>query len=81
MFEPSGSNESPEAMVCAACRCHRNYHRKVTVDLPPQPHEMTRSPPRPQPAPEAGPSVLKSFANYSLQISDYCNYKLYQVKS
>ncbi|GFQ01614.1 zinc-finger homeodomain protein 3 [Phtheirospermum japonicum] len=57
MFEPSGPNESPEAMVCAACRCHRNYHRRVMVDLPPQPHEMTRSPPQPQPAPEAGPSV------------------------
>ncbi|GFQ04612.1 zinc-finger homeodomain protein 2 [Phtheirospermum japonicum] len=47
MFEPSGPNESPEAMVCAACRCHRNFHRRVLVDLPPRPHEMTPSPPRP----------------------------------
>ncbi|KAI3472338.1 hypothetical protein Pfo_030912 [Paulownia fortunei] len=33
-FEASGPNGTPQAMVCAACCCHRNFHRRVEVDLP-----------------------------------------------
>ncbi|GFQ01616.1 hypothetical protein PHJA_002305500 [Phtheirospermum japonicum] len=45
MFEPSGPNESPEAMVCTACRCHRNFHRRVVVDLPPSAPQNDSLPP------------------------------------
>lgn len=27
-FMPSGEEGTPEAMKCAACNCHRNFHRK-----------------------------------------------------
>ncbi|KAK4438334.1 Zinc-finger homeodomain protein 10 [Sesamum alatum] len=30
LFEASG----PNGMVCAACRCHRNFHRRLEVDIP-----------------------------------------------
>ncbi|GFQ04607.1 zinc-finger homeodomain protein 6 [Phtheirospermum japonicum] len=38
LFEPSG----PTRMVCAACGCHRNFHRRVVVNLPP-PSDDTRA--------------------------------------
>ncbi|GER42900.1 homeobox protein 26 [Striga asiatica] len=34
LFEPNGPNATPQAHFCAACRCHRNFHRRVEVDLP-----------------------------------------------
>ncbi|PIN09829.1 hypothetical protein CDL12_17583 [Handroanthus impetiginosus] len=34
LFEASGPNGTPEAMVCAACQCHRNFHKTVVVELP-----------------------------------------------
>ncbi|XP_022740152.1 zinc-finger homeodomain protein 6-like [Durio zibethinus] len=27
-FMPSGEEDTPEALKCAACECHRNFHRK-----------------------------------------------------
>nr|GMC86410.1 zinc-finger homeodomain protein 6-like [Ipomoea batatas] len=27
-FMPSGEKGTPEALKCAACNCHRNFHRK-----------------------------------------------------
>ncbi|KAM7251931.1 hypothetical protein ACFE04_023814 [Oxalis oulophora] len=27
-FMPSGEDNTPEALKCAACECHRNFHRK-----------------------------------------------------
>lgn len=35
-FMPSGDDGTLEALKCAACNCHRNFHRKLTV-LPPLP--------------------------------------------
>ncbi|KAH0771051.1 hypothetical protein KY290_015032 [Solanum tuberosum] len=31
-FMPSGEEETPEYLKCAACDCHRNFHRKETED-------------------------------------------------
>lgn len=31
-FMPSGEEGTPEFFRCAACRCHRNFHRKEIVD-------------------------------------------------
>ncbi|KAK4438330.1 Zinc-finger homeodomain protein 1 [Sesamum alatum] len=36
LFEASG----PNGMVCAACRCHRNFHRRLEVDIP---HAQTQN--------------------------------------
>ncbi|KAK4438331.1 hypothetical protein Salat_0167400 [Sesamum alatum] len=30
LFEPSCPND----MVCASCRCHRNFHSRLAVDIP-----------------------------------------------
>lgn len=31
-FMPGGEDGTPEALKCAACECHRNFHRKETKD-------------------------------------------------
>ncbi|PIN09827.1 hypothetical protein CDL12_17581 [Handroanthus impetiginosus] len=36
LFEASDPNGTLEAMVCAACHCHRNFHRTVIVELSPR---------------------------------------------
>ncbi|KAL9273664.1 Zinc-finger homeodomain protein 5-like protein [Drosera capensis] len=33
-FMPGGEEGSPESFKCAACDCHRNFHRKETDDEP-----------------------------------------------
>lgn len=35
-FMPSGEEGTPEALKCAACECHRNFHRKEIDGEPPQ---------------------------------------------
>lgn len=30
-FMPAGDAGSPGALLCAACNCHRNFHRKVVL--------------------------------------------------
>ncbi|KAG8368824.1 hypothetical protein BUALT_Bualt15G0086900 [Buddleja alternifolia] len=54
LFEASGPNGTTEAMVCAACHCHRNFHRRVEVELP-----QTIPPPLPQPqlTPASSPRI------------------------
>ncbi|KAG5548048.1 hypothetical protein RHGRI_013670 [Rhododendron griersonianum] len=32
-FMKAGEDTSPEALICAACRCHRNYHRREDVSV------------------------------------------------
>lgn len=32
-FMPSGDEGTLEALKCAACNCHRNFHRKVTTTV------------------------------------------------
>ncbi|KAL3623389.1 hypothetical protein CASFOL_032205 [Castilleja foliolosa] len=32
-FMPAGEDGSGAAMRCAACNCHRNFHRKVVREL------------------------------------------------
>ncbi|CAA0841520.1 homeobox protein 26 [Striga hermonthica] len=58
MFEPKGPNGSPEFLQCAACGCHRNFHRRVEVTLPrfdrAPPPEITDLQPRAQ-APQQNP--------------------------
>ncbi|TYK12619.1 zinc-finger homeodomain protein 2 [Cucumis melo var. makuwa] len=34
-FMPNGEDGTTEAMKCAACECHRNFHRKEMKDDPP----------------------------------------------
>lgn len=34
-FMPNGEDGTPEALKCAACECHRNFHRKEMKDDPP----------------------------------------------
>ncbi|KAL3845382.1 hypothetical protein ACJIZ3_002785 [Penstemon smallii] len=33
-FFASGPNGTKETMVCAVCKCHRNFHKRVEVELP-----------------------------------------------
>ncbi|KAJ7953012.1 Zinc-finger homeodomain protein [Quillaja saponaria] len=35
-FMPSGEEVTPEDLKCAACECHRNFHRKEIEGEPPQ---------------------------------------------
>lgn len=35
-FMPGGEDGTPEALKCAACECHRNFHRKEMKDEPSQ---------------------------------------------
>ncbi|KAH0768286.1 hypothetical protein KY285_004157 [Solanum tuberosum] len=32
-FCPTGAPETLESFICAACHCHRNFHRKVEVEV------------------------------------------------
>ncbi|KAK4339900.1 hypothetical protein RND71_041362 [Anisodus tanguticus] len=32
-FCPTGAPGAPESLICAACHCHRNFHRKVEVEV------------------------------------------------
>ncbi|CAN4110697.1 unnamed protein product [Withania somnifera] len=32
-FFPTGPPETPESFICAACHCHRNFHRKMEVEM------------------------------------------------
>ncbi|KAK9066671.1 hypothetical protein SSX86_013994 [Deinandra increscens subsp. villosa] len=44
-FMPAGSDGTLEAFKCAACGCHRNFHRKETVVQLPPPMLSLPSPP------------------------------------
>ncbi|KAK4259991.1 hypothetical protein QN277_003168 [Acacia crassicarpa] len=37
-FMPNGEEDTPESLRCAACGCHRNFHRKETQGKPEQQH-------------------------------------------
>ncbi|XP_019172982.1 PREDICTED: zinc-finger homeodomain protein 6 isoform X2 [Ipomoea nil] len=38
-FMPSGEDGTPDALKCAACDCHRNFHRKeIDGEAPPPPY-------------------------------------------
>lgn len=47
-FMPSGDDGTLEALKCAACNCHRNFHRKETTGGPPP---FLQLPPPPPPPP------------------------------
>ncbi|KAJ8572622.1 hypothetical protein K7X08_009133 [Anisodus acutangulus] len=32
-FCPTGAPGTPESFICAACHCHRNFHRKVEEEV------------------------------------------------
>ncbi|CAI9770127.1 unnamed protein product [Fraxinus pennsylvanica] len=36
-FLPTGVDGTPEAVLCAACNCHRNFHQRVEMEIPPPP--------------------------------------------
>ncbi|CAI9765318.1 unnamed protein product [Fraxinus pennsylvanica] len=42
-FTPTGADGTPESFQCVACNCHRNFHQKVEMDIPPP---RCRRPPR-----------------------------------
>lgn len=45
-FMPGGEEGTPESFKCAACDCHRNFHRKETDDEPsPSPSPLPLPPP------------------------------------
>ncbi|KAL4361208.1 hypothetical protein GQ457_04G035520 [Hibiscus cannabinus] len=46
-FMPSGGDGTREALKCAACECHRNFHRKE-IDGHPHPHQQQPTPLRQQ---------------------------------
>nr|KYP66772.1 ZF-HD homeobox protein At4g24660 family [Cajanus cajan] len=52
-FMASGEEGTPESLRCAACECHRNFHRKeVEGELSqPQPQSQLQPPPQPQHVP------------------------------
>ncbi|XP_019182448.1 PREDICTED: zinc-finger homeodomain protein 2 [Ipomoea nil] len=57
-FMPGGKEGTPESLKCAACNCHRNFHRKgITFQtqnppmLPPQHYRGAAPPPPPVRAP------------------------------
>lgn len=33
-FMATGAEEIDDALACAACGCHRNFHKKVVVSMP-----------------------------------------------
>ncbi|RYQ80180.1 hypothetical protein Ahy_Scaffold1g106758 isoform D [Arachis hypogaea] len=37
-FMPSGEEGTPESLRCAACECHRNFHRREVEGSAPQQH-------------------------------------------
>ncbi|KAI3451690.1 hypothetical protein Pfo_008355 [Paulownia fortunei] len=43
-FMPSGEEGTPEALRCAACDCHRNFHRKEVEGEPQQAHYYPYNP-------------------------------------
>ncbi|TKY70390.1 Zinc-finger homeodomain protein 6 [Spatholobus suberectus] len=47
-FMASGEEGTPESLRCAACECHRNFHRKEVEGEQPQPPPL---PPQPQHVP------------------------------
>ncbi|GER41467.1 homeobox protein 26 [Striga asiatica] len=68
LFEPGGPSGTRHSATCAACGCHRSFHRRVEVDLPrrhdgdgptavPSPDPPhSRQPPPPPPGHRAQPS-------------------------
>ncbi|XP_045817384.1 zinc-finger homeodomain protein 6-like [Trifolium pratense] len=42
-FMPSGEEGSPQSFVCAACNCHRNFHRKHFQQLHQQHQQQTQN--------------------------------------
>ncbi|KAJ4832954.1 Zinc-finger homeodomain protein 10 [Turnera subulata] len=65
MPSPTATHTDPTSLKCAACGCHRNFHRRDPEDSPPaatvatttttieyQPHHRHHPPPPPQQAPQ-----------------------------
>ncbi|XP_038707702.1 zinc-finger homeodomain protein 4-like [Tripterygium wilfordii] len=42
-FMPSGEQGTLESLICSACNCHRNFHRKVTENESPCPYGCSSS--------------------------------------
>ena len=49
MPSPEADPADPSSLRCAACGCHRNFHRRL-AELPPPPPLLTLPPPPPQPS-------------------------------
>ncbi|XP_051145376.1 zinc-finger homeodomain protein 5-like [Andrographis paniculata] len=45
-FMPSGRDDTPEALICSACACHRNFHRQQEEILTQQQQQQTAFCPR-----------------------------------
>jgi ZF-HD class homeobox domain-containing protein len=63
-FLPGGNEGTAEFLKCAACSCHRNFHRKETVvvseDVIPFSFNKSSHPPAPAPAPAPTPYTAYS---------------------
>ncbi|KAJ9147625.1 hypothetical protein P3X46_029762 [Hevea brasiliensis] len=67
MPSPTSNHNDPTSIKCAACGCHRNFHRREPEDFPPpanttttieyQPHHRHHPPP---PPPQAVPQPYRS---------------------
>ncbi|KAJ0239712.1 Zinc-finger homeodomain protein 2 [Hirschfeldia incana] len=53
-FMPSGEDGSLDALKCAACGCHRNFHRKETEIMSGRPHRVPTYYNRPPQLPPPG---------------------------
>jgi ZF-HD class homeobox domain-containing protein len=51
-FMPAGNEGSLESLKCAACNCHRNFHRKETTDITGDPFLLTHHSHHPPPPPQ-----------------------------
>ncbi|KAL2349246.1 hypothetical protein Fmac_003246 [Flemingia macrophylla] len=66
-FMPSSSSNptEPRSLTCAACGCHRNFHRRDTHELNPKPsfisfYHSPLPPPHSGPGPSTSPSPMSS---------------------
>ncbi|KAK9670683.1 hypothetical protein RND81_13G217800 [Saponaria officinalis] len=65
-FMPAGPDGSFDALKCAACNCHRNFHRKEILHLDPTTttpnhHHLTVYTPRPPPQLQPPPHVFQFY--------------------
>ncbi|KAJ8749854.1 hypothetical protein K2173_013769 [Erythroxylum novogranatense] len=66
MPSPTATHTDPTSLTCAACGCHRNFHRREPEDSPPpanttttleyQPHHRHHPPPPPAPLSHRSPN-------------------------
>nr|XP_043617994.1 zinc-finger homeodomain protein 6-like [Erigeron canadensis] len=62
-FMPNGEEGTPESLKCAACECHRSFHRRE-VDGEPQPTAIIHNQQQPQPSRVAAAATMQPPHSY-----------------